>query len=67
MPFVKDENKANFYIPLCIMVSDDTHDRTVSLLQRYNYFGLGQNKIDIIKQENVPALIDNNAKIAVDM
>jgi len=49
------------------MVSDDTHDRTVSLLQRYNYFGLGQNKIDIIKQENVPALIDNNAKIAVDM
>jgi len=49
MPFVKDEHKASFYIPLCIMVSDDTHDRTLALLQRYNYFGLGKNKIDIIK------------------
>lgn len=64
LPFVPEAERANFYIPFCIMVSDDTHDRTVALLQKYNYFGMDKDKIDIIKQENVPALIDNTAKIA---
>ena len=49
------------------MVSDDTHDRTIQLLEKFNYFGLGKNRVDIVKQENVPALLDNNARIAVDM
>ena len=48
------------------MVSDDTHDRTIQLLEKNNYFGLGKHRVDIIKQENVPALIDNNAQIAFD-
>ena len=48
------------------MVSDDSLDRTVALLERHNYFGLGKHRVDIIKQENVPALIDNSAKIAFD-
>ena len=48
------------------MTSDDTYDRTMGLLEKFNYFGLGKDKIDIVKQENVPALIDNNARIAVD-
>lgn len=56
--------KQNFYIPFCIMVSDDTHDRTITLLENNDYFGLGRNRVDIIKQENVPALMDNNARIA---
>ena len=29
LPFVSDDKKKDFYVPLCIMVSDDTHDRTV--------------------------------------
>jgi len=66
LPFLKEEEKANFYVPFCIMVSDDTHDRTVALLEKNDYFGLGKDKVEIVKQENVPALIDNNAKIAVD-
>jgi UDP-sugar pyrophosphorylase len=49
------------------MTSDDTYDRTVALLEKFNYFGLGKDKIDIVKQENVPALIDNTAKMAFDM
>lgn len=49
MPFVKDDDKANFYVPFCIMTSDDTHERTIALLERYNYFNLGQNRIDIVK------------------
>jgi UDP-sugar pyrophosphorylase len=46
------------------MVSDDTHDRTVKLLEENNYFGLSKDRVDIVKQENVPALIDNSAKLA---
>ena len=48
------------------MVSDDTKSRTIELLEKHNYFGLKKEHVDIIKQENVPAMIDNNAKIAVD-
>lgn len=48
------------------MVSSDTHDRTIDLLEKNDYFGLGKDKVDIIKQENVPALIDNDAQIAID-
>lgn len=58
--------RSTFYIPFAIMVSDDTHDRTVALLENNNYFGLGRDRVDIIKQENVPALMDNNARIAFD-
>lgn len=48
------------------MVSDDTHERTLALLQTNNYFGMRPEQVDIMKQENVPALIDNNAKLAVN-
>ena len=30
----------SFFVPLCIMVSDDTHDRTVKILEENHYFGL---------------------------
>ena len=66
LPYVPDDQKANFYVPLCIMVSDDTHDRTLALLEKHNFFGLGRTNVDIVKQENVPALMDNMAKIAID-
>ena len=39
-PFVQADQRANFYVPLCIMVSDDTHDRTMALLEKHNFFGL---------------------------
>ena len=29
LPFVPENERANFYVPFCIMVSDDTHDRTI--------------------------------------
>ena len=49
----------DFYVPFAIMTSDDTYSRTVKLLEDHDYFGLGKERVDIIKQENVPALIDN--------
>ena len=66
LPYVAEHERAKFYVPFCIMVSDDTHDRTIALLEKHDYFGLGRANVDIVKQENVPALIDNNARIAFD-
>ena len=48
------------------MVSDDTNDRTIKLLEENNYFGLNKDHVDIVKQENVPALLDNDGHIALD-
>jgi hypothetical protein len=31
------------------MVSDETHDETIELLKKNNYFGLLKDQIDIIK------------------
>ena len=42
-------NPATFYVPFCIMVSDDTYQRTIELLQKNDYFGLKKEQIDIIK------------------
>ena len=42
-------NKDEFYVPLCIMVSDDTESRTLDLLVKNNYFGMKKEHIDIIK------------------
>ena len=56
----------SFYVPFGIMVSDDTHDRTVALLEQNGYFGLKKEHVEIMKQENVPAMIDNTAKLALN-
>lgn len=60
------ERSQNVLIPLAIMTSGDTHDRTVDLLKEKNNFGLKEEQVHLIKQEKVPALLDNDAKIAVD-
>lgn len=59
------EGKADWYIPLCIMTSDDTHEKTVHLLKEHNNFGLRDNQIEIVKQEKVPAILDNDCHFAL--
>jgi UDP-sugar pyrophosphorylase len=56
---------SNFYVPLAIMVSDDTNDRTIKILEENNYFGLDKAHVDIVKQENVPALLDNDGNMGL--
>lgn len=51
-------------VPLAIMTSGDTHERTVELLELNNYFGMDEDQVTIMKQEKVPALLDNDARIA---
>ena len=60
--FSKRAGKA---LPLCIMTSGDTHDRTVALLEQNNYFKFPKDRITLVKQEKVPALIDNEARFCL--
>lgn len=52
-------------LPLAIMVSDDTKEKTVSLLESKKYFGLLPEQITILKQEKVAALSSADGKIAL--
>ncbi|GER49140.1 UDP-sugar pyrophosphorylase, partial [Striga asiatica] len=53
-------------IPLAIMTSDDTHNRTIQLLESNAYFGMKPSQIKLLKQEKVACLDDNDARLAVD-
>ena len=55
----------NWFIPLCIMTSDDTHKKTVELLEKNKNFGLKEGQISIVKQEKCPAIIDNECHLAL--
>jgi UDP-sugar pyrophosphorylase len=52
-------------LPLAIMTSDDTQEKTVALLENNDYFGLDKEQVSILKQEKVPALLNNDADIAM--
>jgi len=62
----KLDPSTNFHVPLCIMTSDDTNERTLNVLNHASNFGLAPEQITIVKQENVPALLDNDGKFALD-
>lgn len=53
-------------IPLVIMTSDDTHARTIELLESNAYFGMEPSQVKLLKQEKVACLDDNDARLAVD-
>lgn len=60
------DQKNDFFIPFAIMTSDDTHKKTLDLLEEHNYFGLKREQVSIIKQEKVPAFIDNDATFSLN-
>ncbi|KAM7279842.1 hypothetical protein ACFE04_006976 [Oxalis oulophora] len=53
-------------IPFVIMTSDDTHSRTIELLESNSYFGMQPGQVKLLKQEKVACLDDNDARLAVD-
>ncbi|XP_047342023.1 UDP-sugar pyrophosphorylase [Impatiens glandulifera] len=53
-------------IPLAIMTSDDTHERTLELLEKNYYFGMTASQVKLLKQEKVACLDDNDARLALD-
>ncbi|RVX15791.1 UDP-sugar pyrophosphorylase [Vitis vinifera] len=48
------------------MTSDDTHARTIELLESNAYFGMEPSQVKLLKQEKVACLDDNDARLAVD-
>uniref|UniRef100_A0A2P2K6F1 UTP-monosaccharide-1-phosphate uridylyltransferase n=2 Tax=Rhizophora mucronata TaxID=61149 RepID=A0A2P2K6F1_RHIMU len=53
-------------IPFVIMTSDDTHARTLQLLESSAYFGMNPTQVKLLKQEKVACLEDNDARLALD-
>ena len=51
--------------PFAIMTSDDTHEKTVALLEENAYFGMSPSQVHFIKQDKVPCLADNEATLAL--
>lgn len=52
-------------LPLAIMVSDDTESKTAALLKEKSNFGLLSDQVTLLKQGKVPALISNDARMAL--
>lgn len=48
--------KAGRALPLAIMTSDDTHARTLALLEAHAYWGAAPGQVMLIKQEKVACL-----------
>ncbi|XP_050224195.1 UDP-sugar pyrophosphorylase-like [Mercurialis annua] len=58
--------KSQKEIPFAIMTSDDTHARTIELLESNSYFGMKPSQVKLLKQEKVACLEDNDARLALD-
>lgn len=57
--------KAGRALPLAIMTSDDTHQRTLDLLVAHSYWGAAEGQVTLIKQEKVACLADNEAHMSL--
>ena len=55
----------DWFIPFCIMTSEDTHDKTKTFLEKNSNFGMKTNQIILIKQNKLPAIIDNDCHLAL--
>ena len=62
----KEENvPSDWFIPFCIMTSEDTNERTINFLKEHSNFGMKENQISLIKQEKIPAILDNECHLAL--
>ena len=62
----KEKIPKEWFIPFCIMTSGDTHNETLSLFKSHNNFGLKQDQITIVKQNKIPAILDNECHLALE-
>ena len=56
---------SDWYIPFCIMTSGDTHDKTKAFLEKNSNFGMRKDQIILIKQNKLPAILDNDCHLAL--
>ena len=53
-------------LPLAIMLSGDTHDLTVALLETEKNFGMADGQITLMLQDKVPSIRDNEGGFVLD-
>ena len=53
-------------LPLAIMTSADTHERTQKLLNDHKYFGLSPGQVTLMMQGKVPCFDTSEARLAID-
>ena len=56
---------SEWYIPFYIMTSGDTHDKTKAFLEKNSNFGMKRDQIILIKQNKIPAILDNDCHLAL--
>jgi UDP-sugar pyrophosphorylase len=61
----KENLPSEWYIPFCIMTSGDTNEGTIKFLKEHSNFGMKENQITLIKQEKIPAILDNECHLAL--
>lgn len=53
-------------LPLAIMVSDDTRDRTQEMLEQGQWFGMEEGQVTLMKQEKVAAIQVRSVRVPED-
>mmetsp|Transcript_42448 Transcript_42448/g.133715 ORF Transcript_42448/g.133715 Transcript_42448/m.133715 type:complete len:610 (+) Transcript_42448:195-2024(+) len=53
-------------LPFIIMTSHETHQKTLDLLVRNNYFGADRSQFILVKQGEVPAIVDTGGHLALN-
>ena len=61
----KEKYPPEWYIPFCIMTSEDTHEGTIELLKENFNFGMREEQISLIRQNKLPAILDNECHLAL--
>jgi UDP-sugar pyrophosphorylase len=61
----KENYPPEWYLPFCIMTSEDTHEGTIKLLKQHSNFGMKENQISLIRQNKLPAILDNECHLAL--
>lgn len=56
---------ASLTLPLAIMTSADTHEKTLHLLQEHAFFGLEASQVTLMMQGKVPCFDTSDARLAV--
>ena len=57
---------SELHIPLAIMTSGETHEKTLCLLEENNYFGFPKDRLFLMQQDKVPCLSDSQGTLTRD-
>ena len=53
-------------LPLCIMTSGDTHEKTVALLKQHGNFSLKESQLFLMQQDKVPSFNGSECEFVLE-